>query len=232
MVVCSDSWHQTLSNFEHWNRVLYLYWNNLCIIQLWHGIFSFHPFGQTPHFPNYFHSFLRYSGGTGLDATCAGSGVAVSGWGTINHWGGGSLASQFARSVVPQCFAWCPHQGRPLCETQLYSHLGICIRSQLLPTLGHHFSHNSISAESCLAGPVNVSKWCLKYVPRATLSSLRSLVSTLFQKKRKGSVFAIGLGIFYQHLVLFPVYLLYPKMVLNRVAQYCNANIYSFEVSL
>ena len=136
------------------------------------------------------------------------------------------------RSVVPQCFAWCPRQGRPLCETQLYSHLGICIRSQLLPTLGHHFSYNSISAESCLAGPVNVSKWCLKYVPRATLSSLRSLVSTLFQKKRKGSVFAIGLGIFYQHLVLFPVYLLYPKMVLNRVAQYCNANIYSFEVFL
>ena len=92
---------------------------------------------------------------------------------------------------------------------------------QLLPTLGHHnFSFNSISAESCLAGPVNVSKWCLKYVPRATLSSLRSLVSTLFQKKRKGSVFAIGLGIFYQHLVFFPVYLLYPKMVLNWVAQY------------
>ena len=180
MVVCSDSWHQTLSNFEHWNRVLYLYWNNLCIIQLWHGIFSFHPFGQTPHFPNYFHSFLRYSGGTGLDATCAGSGVAVSGWGTINHWGGGSLASQFARSVVPQCFAWCPHQGRPLCETQLYSHLGICIRSQLLPTLGHHFSYNSISAESCLAGPVNVSKWCLKYVPRATLSSLHLQTNNSF----------------------------------------------------
>ena len=72
---------------------------------------------------------------------------------------------------------------------------------QLLPTLGHHFSYNSISAESCLAGPVNVSKWCLKYVPRATLSSLHSLVSTLFQKKRKGSVFVIGLGIFYQHHV-------------------------------
>ena len=90
MVVCSDSWHQTLSNFE---QLLYLHWNNLCIIRLWHGIFSFHPFGQTPHFQNYFHSFLRYSGGTGLDATCAGSGVAVSGWGTINHWGGGSLIS-------------------------------------------------------------------------------------------------------------------------------------------
>ena len=74
-------------------QLLYLYWNNLCIIQLWHGIFSFHPFGQTLHFQNYFHSFLRYSGGTGLDATCAGSGVAVSGWGTINHWGGGSLIS-------------------------------------------------------------------------------------------------------------------------------------------
>ena len=43
---------------------------------------------------------------------------------------------------------------------------------QLLPTLGHHnFSFNSISAESCLAGPVNVSKWCLKYVPRATHKS-------------------------------------------------------------
>ena len=119
----------------------------------------------------------------------------------------------------PPVFCLVPHQGWPLCETQLYSHLGICIRSQLLPTLGHHFSYNSISAESCLAGPVNVSKWCLKYVPRATLSSLRSLVSTLFQKKRKGSVFVIGLGIFYQHHVSFPVYLLYPKMVLNRVAQ-------------
>ena len=219
MVVCSDSWHQTLPNFE---QLLYLHWNNLCIIQLWHGIFSFHPFGQTPQFPNYFHSFPRYSGGTGPDATCAGSGVAVFGWGTINHWGGGSFASQFARSVVPQCLAWCPHQGRQLCETQLYSLLGICIRSPVAPHLGpsQFFFQLSISAESCLAGPVNVSKWCLKYVPRATLSSLRSLVSTLFQKKRKGSVFAIGLGIFYQHLVFFPVYLLYPKMVLNWVAQY------------
>ena len=133
MVVCSDSWHQTLSNFE---QLLYLHWNNLCIIRLWHGIFSFHPFGQTPHFPNYFHSFLRYSGGTGPDATCAGSGVAVFGWGTINHWGGGSFASQFARSVVPQCLAWCPRQGRQLCETQLYSLLGICIRSPVAPHLG------------------------------------------------------------------------------------------------
>ena len=75
---------------------------------------------------------------------------------------------------------------------------------QLLPTLGHHnFSFNLISAESCLAGPVNVSKWCLKYVPRATLSRFRSLVSTLFQKKRKGSVFVIGLGVFFQHLVYY-----------------------------
>ena len=182
MVVCSavtpDTKHSQILVI---GQLLHLYWNDLCIIQLWHGIFSFHPFGQTLHFQNYFHSFLRYSGGTGLDATCAGSGVAVSGWGTINHWGGGSLfASQFARLVVPQCFVWCPHQGRPLCETQLYSHLGICIRSQLLPTLGHHFSYNSISAESCLAGPVNVSKWCLKYVPRATLSSLHLQTNNSF----------------------------------------------------
>ena len=122
--------------------------------------------------------------------------------------------------VVPQCLAWCParvgNSVKPSCIPFWESASG----PQLLPTLGHHFSYNSISAESCLAGPVNVSKWCLKYVPRATLSSLRSLVSTLFQKKRKGSVFAIGLGISYQHLVFFPVYLLYPKMVLNWVAQY------------
>ena len=33
-------------------------------------------------------------------------------------------------------------------------------------------------------------------------------------------------------LFIFCFLLLYPKMVLNRVAQYCNANIYSFEVFL
>ena len=141
------------------------------------------------------------------------------GWGRVHHQPLGwwiflhpNLHAQSSPSVLFGAPARAGNSVKPSCIPFWESASG----PQLLPTLGHHnFSFNSISAESCLAGPVNVSKWCLKYVPRATLSSLRSLVSTLFQKKRKGSVFAIGLGIFYQHLVFFPVYLLYPKMVLN-----------------
>ena len=43
-----------------------------------------------------------------------------------------------------------------------------------------------LSAESCIAGPVNISKWCLKYVPRATLSNLHFLVPYFFVKEDVG----------------------------------------------
>ena len=142
-----------------------------------------------------------------------------------------NLHAQSSASVLLGAPAWAGNSVKPSCIPFWESASG----PQLLPTLGHHnFSFNSISAESCLAGPVNFSKWCLKYVPRATLSSqqLAFFGFNSFPKKEKRFCVCHWVGDLLPTSCFFPVFLLYPKMVLNRVAQYCNASIYSFEVSL
>ena len=134
MVVCKDSWfkHYKILDTYHTSNESFVF--NCDMVSFLSTLSA-----KSYIFQIIFISFLRYSGGTGLDATCAGSGVALSGWGTTNHWGGGSnLHPNLYAQSSPNDLLGAPtraaHSVKPSCIPIWESASG----PQLLPTLGHH----------------------------------------------------------------------------------------------